>query len=78
MGEGTLDNLKILMGNRQGLMKLPVSPESMRVVVLTVFLMPCNWIGRHIVLLFKGATSTLSELRREDVEVTLLLKNPVL
>ena len=45
-------------------MKLPVAPESMRAVVLTVFLMPCNWTGRHIVLLFKGATSTLSELRR--------------
>ena len=42
MGEGTLDNLKILRSKSQGSMKLPVALESMRAVVLMVFLMPCN------------------------------------
>ena len=39
-------------------MKFPVAPESMRAVVLTVCFSPCSTIGRRMVLLFCGATST--------------------
>ena len=61
MGEGSGDSLKIPHGRRRGSMKLPVAPESMRAVVSMVFLMSCSRMGRCIVLLFTGATSTLSE-----------------
>ena len=58
--------------------KFPMAPELIRAVVSTVCFSPCSTIGRCIVLLFRGATSTLSILREEDVEAASLLKNPVL
>ena len=39
-------------------MKFPVTPESMRAVVSMVCFSPCSMIGRHMILLFCGATST--------------------
>ena len=39
-------------------MKFPVAPESMRVVVSTFCFSPCSMMGRCMVLLFCGATST--------------------
>ena len=39
-------------------MKFPVAPESMRAVVLMVCFSPCSMMGRCMVLLFRGATST--------------------
>ena len=71
-------SLKIPLGKRQGSIKFPVAPESMRAVVSTVCFSPCSTIGKCIVLLFHGATNTLSMLREEDVEVASLLKNPML
>ena len=71
-------SLKIPFGKRRGSMKFPVAPESMRAEVLMVFLSPCSTMGRRMVLLFKGATSTLSMVREEDVKAASLLKNPVL
>ena len=78
MGVGVQVSLKIPLGKRQGSIKFPVAPKSMRVVVSTVCFSPCSMIGRRIVLLFHGATSTLSMLREEDVEAASLLKNPML
>ena len=78
MGVGVQVSLKIPLGKRRGFIKFPVAPESMRAVVLTVCFSPCSTIERCIVLLFRGATSTLSILREEDVEAASLLKNPVL
>ena len=78
MGVEVRVSLKIPLGKRRGSIKFPVAPESMRAVVLTVCFCPCSTIGRHIVLLFHGATSTLSMLREEDVEAASLLKNPML
>ena len=78
MGVGIRVSLKIPFGKRRGFMKFPVAPELMRVEVSTVFLSPCSTMGRHMILLFKGATSTLSMVREEDVEAASLLKNPVL
>ena len=78
MGVEVRVSLKIPLGKRQGSIKFPVAPELMRAVVLTVCFSPCSMIGRRIVLLFHGATSTLSMLREEDVKAASLLKNPVL
>ena len=39
-------------------MKFPVASESIRAVVSMVCFSPCSTIGRHMVLLFCGATST--------------------
>ena len=39
-------------------MKFPVAPESMRAVVSTVCFSSCSTIGRCMVPLFCGATST--------------------
>ena len=39
-------------------MKFPVAPESMRVVMSTVYFSPCSMMGRGMVLLFHSATST--------------------
>ena len=39
-------------------MKFPVALESMRAVVSTVCFSPCSTMGRCMVLLFHGATST--------------------
>ena len=71
-------SLKIPLGKRRGSIKFPMASESMRPVVSTVCFSPCSTIGRCIVLLFRGAISTLSMLREEDIEVASLLKNPVL
>ena len=71
-------SLKIPLGKRRGSIKFPMAPKLMRAVVSTVCFSPCSTIGRRIVLLFRGATSTLSMLREEDIEVASLLKNPVL
>ena len=54
-----------------------MAPKSMRAVVLTVCFNPYSTIGRHKVLLFHSAMSTLSILREENVEAASLLKNPV-
>ena len=78
MEVGVWVSLKIPFGKRRGSIKFPVAPESMRAVVSTVCFSPCSMIGRRIVLLFHGATSTLSMLREEDVKAASLLKNPVL
>ena len=78
MGVGVRVSLKIPLGKWRGSIKFPVAPKSMRVVVSTVCFSPCSTIGRHIVLLFRGATSTLLMLREEDVKAASLLKNPVL
>ena len=78
IGVGVQESLKIPFGKRQGSIKFPVAPKSMRAVVLTVCFSPCSMIGRHKVLLFCGAMSTLSILREEDVEAASLLKNPML
>ena len=72
------ESLKIPFGKRQGSIKFPVAFKLMRAVVSTVCFSPCSTIGRHKVPLFRGATSTLSILREEDVEVASLLKNPML
>ena len=42
MGEDIQDSLKIPSERRQGLIKLSVAPELIRVVVFMVFLMPCS------------------------------------
>ena len=55
---GVLESLKIPFGRRQGSMKFPVAPESIRAVVLMVCFSPCSMMGRRMVLLFHGATST--------------------
>ena len=60
-------NLKIPFGRRQGSMKFPVAPESMRVVVSTVCLIPCRESGRWRVLFSRDATSTWFNAREEDV-----------
>ena len=52
------ESLKIPLGRRRGSMKFPVAPESMRAVMLTVCFSPCSTMGRRMVLLFCGATST--------------------
>ena len=59
-------------------MKFPVAPESMSVVVSTVLLFPCNEMGKLIDLLLGSATSTRLIEWEEDVEVTSLVKNPLL
>ena len=71
-------NLKIPFGRRQGLMKFPVAPESMRAVVSTVCLIPCREIGRRRVLFSHDATSTWFNAREEDVVAAFLFKNPML
>ena len=55
---GVREILKIPLGKRQGSMKFPVAPESIKAVVLMVCFSPCSTMGRHMVLLFCGATST--------------------
>ena len=71
-------NLKIPFGRRQGSMKFPVAPESMRAVVSTVCLIPCREIGRRRVLFSRDATSTWFDARGEDVVAASLFKNPML
>ena len=58
IGVGVQENLKIPLDKRQGFMKFLVDPESMRAVVSTVCFSPCSTMGRCMVLLFHGATST--------------------
>ena len=59
-------------------MKCLVALESMSMVVLTVLFIPCSEMGKLIDLLLGSATSTgLTELE-EDIEVTSLVKNPLL
>ena len=77
MGLATLVSLKVPLGKSHGSRKFPVAPESMRAVVPTVCFSPCSLMGRRIVLLLVGATSTCLE-GEEDVETTPLFKNPVL
>ena len=59
-------------------MKFPVAPESMSAVVSTVLLFPCSEMGKLIDLLLGSATSTQLIEWEEDVEVTSLVKNPLL
>ena len=51
------ESLKIPLDKRQGSMKFPMAPESMRAVVSTVCFSSCSMMGRCMVLLFHGATS---------------------
>ena len=55
---GVQESLKIPLDKRQGFMKFLVAPESMRAVVSMVCFGPCSTMGRCMVLLFHGATST--------------------
>ena len=59
-------------------MKFPVAPESMSTVVLMVLLFPCSEMGKFIDLLFGSATGTQLIDWEEDVEVTSLVKSPLL
>ena len=59
-------------------MKFPVAPESMSMVVLTVLLFPCSKMGKLIDLLLGSATSIQLIGWEEDIEVTSLVKNPLL
>ena len=77
MGLATLVSLKVPLGKSRGLRKFPVAPESMRAVVSMVCFSPCSLIGRRMVLLLVGATSTWLE-GEEDVKTTPLFNNPVL
>ena len=77
MGLATLVSLKVPLGKSRGLRKFPVAPESMRVVVSMVYFSPCSLMGRRMVLLLVGATSTCLE-GEEDVKMTPLFKNPML
>ena len=77
MGLTQGNNLKVPFGKRQGSMKFPVAPESMRAVVLTVCLISCREIGRQKVLFSYDATSTWFDAREEDVVAAPLFKNPM-
>ena len=70
--------LKIPFGRRQGSMKFPVAPESMRAVVSTVCLIPCREIRRRRVLFSCDATSTWFNAKEGDIVAASLFKNPVL
>ena len=59
-------------------MKFPVAPESMSMVVSMFLLFPCSEMGKLIDLLLESATSTQLIKWEEDVEVTSLVKNPLL
>ena len=76
MGLATLVSLKVPLGRSHGSRKFPIAPELMRAVVSTVCFSPCSLIGRRMVLLLVGATSTCLE-GKEGVETTPLFKNPM-
>ena len=78
MGSGKRTRVKSSRERRRMSMKFPVAPESMSVVVSTVLFVPCREMGRLIDLLLGSATSTQLTKFEEDVEVTSLVKNPLL
>ena len=65
-------NLKVPFSKRWGSMKFPVAPESMRVVVSTVCLIPCREIGRRRVLF----SCDWFDAREEDAVAAPLSKIP--
>ena len=78
MGVGKRMRVKLSEERRRMSMKFPVAPESMSAVVSTVLLFPCSEMGKLIDLLLESATSTCLIKWEEDVEVTSLVKNPLL
>ena len=78
MGIGKRMRVKLSEERRQMSMKFPVTPESMSAVVLTVLFSPCSEMGKLIDLLLGSATSTRLIKWEEDIEVTSLVKNPLL
>ena len=58
---------KFALDKRPMLMKFPVAPQSMRVVVLTICVPVANLIGRQIVHSFGKATNTWDKSWKEDI-----------
>ena len=76
MGLGRWCKGKFALDKRLMSMKFLVAPQSMRAVVLTIWIPAASLIGRRIVHSLGRATSTWERSWEEDVEVTFHIKNP--
>ena len=76
MGLGRRCRGKFALDKRLMLMKFPVAPQSMRVVVSMICVPVANLIGRRIVRSFGKATNIWDKSWEEDVEATSRIKNP--
>ena len=76
MGLGSHCRRKFALDRRPMSMKLPVAPQSMRAVVLTIWIPVASLMGRQMVCSFGKATSTWDTVWEEDIEATSQIKNP--
>ena len=76
MGLGRHCKGKFALNKRPMSMRFPVVPQSMRVVVLTIWDPVASLMGRQIVCSFGKATNTWDKSWEEDIEVTSQIQNP--